>query len=1196
MIPLGNLRGYTASDPLDGVRSRTRLLLCVGVTFAVCVVFLHLIIHVLGVARLKWPALFWLECAGVALVYAPVVMYLRKSSSLLLVALLPALFIPLDIALEARVRMQGREAWWMYANWFLPGVSPLVRFSVVWFGDALVMGPGALWLSRVIAKYALRARPEPVPSKSQTAALFSEEWSSEPQARPQRDFCFWVLRIVGLLYLAYTALLVIGLFGVSPWPARVRELLEMSYANPALTINTFIKTSFVISLAFIGAYNPKLRFHVGGTLFVAHAVSTAASLMFYFTPGASHRDFLLASAAADAAMAGFLLWAVWHHRAMAGRFRREKDFPEFFSVPQRLTRVFWRIFAVVCAGVPIGVLLIRFFADASHGWGAVYGYPDPLVCNTLTKYATMSVIGFVIATREELRENLLLVIVNGFLISVITSVAWLLFGDLISDVGVQTRGGSFANVDWYFAFNVACDAPVAALILALRKSYYNVDHGITALSATSARNVVALQDTLFPELPADGRLAQSIDRHVAGIRGRKRGLLNFPFGLLEGVWGIVYGLRPPFSTMSQPERSYWLREYVLRPPRERARALLPALAELSYRLGSAAHAFVTLAHYSSTRGGAEVGFIPSGARARLQGRYPSAPPPSGAARLPTQPDDPMNFVPAEPAPRAALPLIAPRVVTPVCERALPLEVDYLIVGSGAGGAVMAYRLARQVEDPTRVLVVERGPRFSPITDFDDDEMDSLRKLYKEGGLQQTRRFRLSILQGECVGGSTVINNAACAKMPDPVRKRWRDDFGIALAGLDDEYTRIQKELGISALDQNAVNQPVLRSFLGSVKRHNELYQEEPLSLIQLESNHRAPLGTGLDNIGDRHLRKRSMLETYLPWAEGCGVRVIAETTAVRFVSHERGSQQHATEVILRSNLGQLERVTVKKAVIVAGGVIASSHFLLRSGVRGAVGHNVSCNFALPAALELEQQVDAYDGLQITAGAIDSKSRAIFETYFNPPGAFAISLPFYFDRQRELMRRYSHLVNFGALVGSAPGGRIELKADVLDGRAISWRLEPSDVENLKFAYGTLVRLAHAAGAQRVVLRTEPGLDICPTADKVESFVTALRDYPLRMADLGLATAHPQGGNRMAGELKGSSRVVGPDFRVDGWDNVYVADASVFPTGITVNPQWTIMSLASLAAEHVLHEPNRLKASGVVRSDSTGSPPQASHAAG
>jgi choline dehydrogenase-like flavoprotein len=76
----------------------------------------------------------------------------------------------------------------------------------------------------------------------------------------------------------------------------------------------------------------------------------------------------------------------------------------------------------------------------------------------------------------------------------------------------------------------------------------------------------------------------------------------------------------------------------------------------------------------------------------------------------------------------------------------------------------------------------------------------------------------------------------------------------------------------------------------------------------------------------------------------------------------------------------------------------------------------------------------------------------------------------------------------------------------------------------------------------------------------------------MDDLKLATAHPQGGNRMIGDgsKHRAERVVDGEFRVEGFENVFVADASIFPTGITVNPQWTIMAMSSMAAKKVLEK--------------------------
>jgi choline dehydrogenase-like flavoprotein len=99
------------------------------------------------------------------------------------------------------------------------------------------------------------------------------------------------------------------------------------------------------------------------------------------------------------------------------------------------------------------------------------------------------------------------------------------------------------------------------------------------------------------------------------------------------------------------------------------------------------------------------------------------------------------------------------------------------------------------------------------------------------------------------------------------------------------------------------------------------------------------MGSGLDNLGNRNVRKRSMLETYIPWAEGRGATTIGNLSAVRFLA-ENG---RATGVMVRTSMGSLKTIRVRKAVVVAGGVIASSNFLMRSGVRGNVGQRTSCN-------------------------------------------------------------------------------------------------------------------------------------------------------------------------------------------------------------------------------------------------------------
>jgi hypothetical protein len=235
-----------------------------------------------------------------------------------------------------------------------------------------------------------------------------------------------------------------------------------------------------------------------------------------------------------------------------------------------------------------------------------------------------------------------------------------------------------------------------------------------------------------------------------------------------------------------------------------------------------------------------------------------------------------------------------------------------------------------------------------------------------------------------------------------------------------------------------------------------------------------------------------------------------------------------------------------------------------------VGLGVSCNFALPAAFEFDEELRAFDGEQITLAAADTNNRAIFETYFNPPGALALTIPFFFDTHRGILERYASMVNFGALVGSEPNGRIDARPNLLDGRAFRWSLGERDQENIRFALGVLLDLGGAAGASHVVMPTRPGTRFELNDRNIADFKKALRDAPLRTVDLLLSTAHPQGGNLMAahGAPQAARRAVDESFRVVGFDNVYVTDASVFPTSLTVNPQWTIMAMSSHAAGIIL----------------------------
>ena len=1191
MPTLFTFRGYTAPDPLDRASGFSRYLILILVNLALTAGLLPLISGT--ILRFNGFVLFgrsfspaWTigaEFVINGLVFAPIIVALRKCSSIIhyLIVLIP--YYLLDLYIESHYRMKGDL---MHALWYYLDAKPLnsitfapLKFLFTISVDGILFGIVGTFIARCIASLISKKKQPVEPTKQQYSELFRGAWTAEPVDRPHRDVAFWVLRLLGVGYLIYLLFLIIGGFGADPWgdvkaAQSPAHLIWMTYRNPVLAINTYFKISLMIMLAFTGAFNKSLRYYCCLGLFTGHLFSTAWSLFFHFSvPGATESPFLLTSGITDGVMVVIFGWIILRYKKDGEVFAPERDNPIDFSLPMTLLQVLYRLMGWIFTLFVIGIALIRLRHIAPDGLGAIFGYPDPMIGNTVTLYSTLAILSFIQVKREQLRAFLFNPTVLPILFGSLLAFDWILIGGIGGGVRIYLDNGEhYVHVDWYFVLHGVAGLLLCGLLTGLRRMFYRVDYSINTINPSSAIDCIALHNAIFGGTDAQhAGILQSVDEYVGGITGRKRGLLNLPFGLFENVLNFVFGMKPPFSAMSREEQRWYLKKYFFRDEWQRKRAFVPPLADLAAQIGISLNTIVTFAQFNSLSARAAIGYVPVDARDRTQGDCAAYEPPHrDIAALPLNPTDANNFKPDPPCKDGRM--LAPRLTTPVDVPEPPDEADYIVIGTGAGGATMAYRLAC-AHPNAKIIMIERGYRYQPLQDFTDDEMEMMKKVYKEGGLQQTKTFTMTMAQGECVGGTTVINNAVCFQMPDKVRDIWQDDYGIDLSRLNDKYKLIEEELHIRELGEKGVNRIVKELFVKGVTEYNNHPPGgAPFKFeVPVKVNHRNNTGDGNWNLGNKRMQKRSMLETFIPWSEARGVKVIPNMMAVGFSS---GSGGKAEKVWLRAENGRTTAVKVRKAVIVAGGAVASSHFLMRSGVFNNVGKRLSCNFAFPVTLDFEREIKAYDGDQITLAALDPLGRAAFETYFNPPATLAlVSVPFFFGRRDSWMARYKHLVNFGSLIGSQQGGEILQKADVINGQAFTWDFLPTDVDRIKFALTTQVQLGKLAGATRVAIPLRPGIELDLTKQgEVEKFAKALDEYPLRITDLYIGTAHPQGGNLMAGsrakEEQRGWRVLNEHFQVEGHPNVFVADASLFPTSITVNPQWTIMAMSSLAAEQVL----------------------------
>jgi choline dehydrogenase-like flavoprotein len=158
-----------------------------------------------------------------------------------------------------------------------------------------------------------------------------------------------------------------------------------------------------------------------------------------------------------------------------------------------------------------------------------------------------------------------------------------------------------------------------------------------------------------------------------------------------------------------------------------------------------------------------------------------------------------------------------------------------------------------------------------------------------------------------------------------------------------------------------------------------------------------------------------------------------------------------------------------------------------------------------------------------------------------------------------MRDYDRLAMVANTIGSPQRGLVDSKEQV------DFRFDDEDMRVVRDSAALTVRSLLQAGAEEVRLA---GLDDTPSfvrGDSARSIDQRLRRIAAMPSQLMLTSAHPQGGLRM--DREASRGAVDEDFALHAVSNVFVADASVFPSTVVVNPQWTVMALAQVAAEQI-----------------------------
>ena len=493
-----------------------------------------------------------------------------------------------------------------------------------------------------------------------------------------------------------------------------------------------------------------------------------------------------------------------------------------------------------------------------------------------------------------------------------------------------------------------------------------------------------------------------------------------------------------------------------------------------------------------------------------------------------------------------------------------LDCEVLVIGSGAGGGLVAGELAAAGRD---VLVLEKGPNPS-FRDMTQIEGDMLGSLYLDSGLIMTRTGSMPILAGSCVGGGTTINYTTSFALPAETRDEWDRVSGLSLFAsrrFQESLDRVCRRLHVGTeWTTPAPRDQILERGCRALGWHVDVIPRNV-------SDCREGVECGFCGYGCRHDAKHSTVRAYLRDAVARGARIVANCEVDR-VLMERGRAVGATATIRRRDGGRA-RISVRaRVVVVAAGTLYTPAILRRSGLRNPnIGRWLRLHPATAVLGFFGERVEPWTGSLQTrySNHLADQDAGYGVRFETAPAQFAlVGSAFGWEgarRFREDVRRVGTMSYIGVLLRDRDPGRVAVSRD---GRPqVHYELSDYDMVHARRGLFAAAEILAAAGATEIATVQTPPVRVRVDADGWRDRLTQGADgIGYRRCRTSYITFHQMGTARMGADPGASA--IDESGRLHEAEDLYVADGSTFPASSGVNPMITIMGIADHVARGIV----------------------------
>jgi choline dehydrogenase-like flavoprotein len=442
----------------------------------------------------------------------------------------------------------------------------------------------------------------------------------------------------------------------------------------------------------------------------------------------------------------------------------------------------------------------------------------------------------------------------------------------------------------------------------------------------------------------------------------------------------------------------------------------------------------------------------------------------------------------------------------------------------------------------------------------------MRRCWREAGMSAAVGVGetpfISVLQGRCVGGSSVLTGGVCFRIPEEVLHEWSHGLGLTTMSA----TRLEPHFGVV---EEVVHVETVPERMRS--RSTELFVEGAsklgIPMKSLRRNTRGCRGVARCNFGCPHGAKLSVDVSFLPQACARGAVIVTDALVERI--DVTGGIARAVRGRLLDERGEAGlRFEIRaKVVVVACGSLHTPLLLRASGIDSAhIGRHMTLHPACRVGAIFDEDVEGWDGAMQSVYSDHFAGEGITLISVYPPASvLSAAFPGVGSRHRANVHKMRGLSVFGAMIHDEGGGRVRrwLGREPL----VTYRMAPRDRPRLLRSMEIVARMAFAAGAREVAMPVF-GVGMLTSERQLDELVA----HPPRMRRVECTAYHPLGTAKMSADRsRGVVRESGEAWQVD---NLFVCDGSVLPTSIGVNSQLGIMAVAHKIATGIADDWGRL----------------------